>query len=67
MIEWHTEDCFERDCHGECHEPPVVECLNCGEEVDLDEHDTCPECGESVTYGSVDDRGAERRQMGITG
>jgi hypothetical protein len=56
-ITYHTEDCGDRDCNGECHEGEI-ECLNCGE-VWQGEWDDLPEacpCGEPWSSAPTEKR-----------
>lgn len=68
---YHTENCENRRCTGQCHEV-ALECLECGWEEVVDEDDPqpskCPECGTELTFSEAgpDEAAAERRQMGIT-
>lgn len=79
-IEWHTEDCADRRCGGECH-VLRFDCGECGDYVELEASEflimekaggsiVC-ECGEVIDpYGDAgpsdaECRAAERRQMGF--
>lgn len=68
---YHTEECSNTRCTGQCHEV-LLECLDCAWEEVYDEEDTlpskCPDCDEELTCGAADpdEAAAERKQMGIT-
>lgn len=60
----HTENCIDDRCRG-CSEDDFFfgECIDCGETVDVREHEeTCPHCGERHAIGEGYD-GLEREDF----